>query len=161
MKTQTELFQRLNEIGVETSTVDHTAVFTVEEAKAARGNLTGAHSKNLFLKDKKKQLWLVVCLEDRVINMKDLRHKIGAGNLSFGQPDLLVEVLGVEPGSVTPFALINDDDVRVRVVLDEEMMSSEMLNFHPLINTRTTQIAPGDLLTFIRSCGHAPDIVAL
>jgi len=161
MKTEKDLFQRLDELGVKTVTVEHMAVFTVEEAKAERGNLTGAHSKNLFLKDKKQQLWLVVCLEDREIDMKALRHKIGAANLSFGKPDLLSQVLGVEPGSVTPFSLINDADAQVRVVLDKEMMEDDFLNFHPLTNTRTTQISPDDLLRFIRSCGHDPNVVAL
>ena len=161
MKTETDLFQRFSELGLKTSTVEHTAVFTVEEAKAARGGLTGAHSKNLFLKDKKKQLWLVVCLEDRPIDMKQLRHKIGAGNLSFGKPELLVDILGVEPGSVTPFSLINDEKNQVNVVLDREMMADDFLNFHHLTNTKTTQISPESLLRFIRSCGHEPDIVEL
>ncbi len=161
MKTEIDLFQRFDELGVKTTTVEHAAVFTVDEAKAARGGLAGAHSKNLFLKDKKKQLWLIVCLEDRPINLKELRHKIGAGNLSFGKPELLVEVLGVEPGSVTPFSLINDVDAQVNVVLDREMMADDFLNFHPLTNTRTTQISPDALLRFIRSCGHDPNIVEL
>jgi Ala-tRNA(Pro) deacylase len=161
MMTENNLFERLEELGVETATVEHAAVFTVEEAQAARGDLVGAHSKNLFLKDKKKQLWLVVCLEDRPIDMKQLRHKIGAGNLSFGKPDLLIDVLGVEPGSVTPFSLINDTENQVRVVLDREMMADEFLNFHPLVNTKTTQISPDGLLKFITSCGHQPDIVEL
>ncbi len=161
MKTEIDLFQRLDELGVKTATVEHAAVFTVDEAKAARGDLAGAHSKNLFLKDKKKQLWLVVCLEDRPINMKELRHKIGAGNLSFGKPELLNEVLGVEPGSVTPFSLINDADIRVNVVLDKEMMADDFLNFHPLTNTKTTQISSDALLKFIKSCGHDPNIVEL
>lgn len=161
MKTEKDLYQRFDELGVNTVTVEHAAVFTVEEAKAARGDLAGAHSKNLFLKDKKQQLWLIVCLEDRAIDMKELRHKIGAGNLSFGKPELLIEVLGVEPGSVTPFSLVNDTDLRVRVVLDKQMMEDDFLNFHPLTNTRTTQISPVDLLVFIRSCGHEPDVVEL
>jgi Ala-tRNA(Pro) deacylase len=161
MMTETDLYKRLDDLGVKTETAEHAAVFTVEEAKAARGSLSGAHSKNLFLKDKKKQFWLVVCLEDRPIDMKQLRHKIGAGNLSFGKPDVLLDILGVEPGSVTPFALINDTDNAVRVVLDKEMMAAEHLNFHPLTNTKTTQVTPEGLLRFIESCGHAPDIVDL
>jgi len=161
MKTEKDLFQRFNELGVKTVTIEHMAVFTVEEAKAGRGDLAGAHSKNLFLKDKKQQLWLVICLEDREIDMKALRHKIGAGNLSFGKPDLLARVLGVEPGSVTPFSLINDAETLVRVILDQEMMEDDFLNFHPLTNTKTTQISPDDLLRFIRSCGHEPDVVSL
>ncbi len=161
MKTEFDLYQRFEDLGVTTVTTEHAAVFTVDEAKAARGELKGAHSKNLFLKDKKKQLWLIVCLEDRAIDMKVLRHQIGAGNLSFGKPEALLEVLCVTPGSVTPFSLINDTDCSVRVVLDAEMMAAEFLNFHPLINTKTTQVSPDGLLHFIKSCGHEPAIVAL
>ncbi len=157
--TRDDLFARLGDLGLETRTVEHPPVFTVEEAKALRGNLLGGHTKNLFLKDKKGRLWLVVALEDRDIDMKDLRHRIGSAPLSFGRPELLVEVLGIEPGSVTPFALINDLERRVSVVLDREMMAFDLLNFHPLTNTATTQIAPAGLLAFIRDCGHEPDVV--
>jgi len=161
MKSMSDIFKRLEDLGVDTITTEHEAVYTVEEAKAARGDMIGAHSKNLFLKDKKQRLWLVVCLEDRAVDMKDLRHRIGAGNLSFGKPDLLMEILGIEPGSVSPFALINDEQVQVNVVLDQEMMAAEFLNFHPLENTRTTRISPDGLRQFIGSCGHDPQIVQL
>jgi Ala-tRNA(Pro) deacylase len=137
-------------------------VFTVAQAKALRGELPGAHTKNLFLEDKKGALWLVIALEDRVIDLKELRHRIGAAPLSFAAADVLREVLGVEPGSVTPFALINDEGKRTRVVLDAEMMAAHLvLNFHPLANTATTAIRAPDLLTFIRSCGRVPQIVHL
>lgn len=159
--TPDDLFARLNALGLETTTVDHPAVFTVEEAKAHRGDLAGGHSKNLFLKDKKGVLWLVVTLEDRAIDMKDLRRRIGSAPLSFGKPELLEDVLGVTPGSVTPFALINDRETRLRVVLDQEMMGCEVLNYHPLVNTQTTQITPDGLLAFIRDCGHEPEVVQL
>jgi Ala-tRNA(Pro) deacylase len=112
--TKEDLFERLNHLGIKTQTVEHLPAYTVEDAKALRGELLGAHSKNLFLKDKKGQLWLIVCLEDRNINMKTLRDKIGSAHLSFGKPDLLMEVLGVLPGSISPFALINDSELRVR-----------------------------------------------
>jgi len=161
MKSMSDIFERLDTLGVDTITTEHDAVYTVEEAKAERGDMIGAHSKNLFLKDKKKQLWLVVCLEDRAIDMKDLRHRIGAGNLSFGKPDLLMETLGVEPGSVSPFALINDEGAVVNVVLDQEMMAADYLNFHPLENTRTTRITPDGLRSFIASTGHDPQVVEL
>ena len=159
--TKEDLFERLNQLGIETQTVEHPPAFTVEDAKAHRGNLSGAHSKNLFLKDKKGQLWLVVCLEDREVNMKDLKTRIGSAHLSFGKTDLLMDVLGVSPGSVSPFTLINDAEMRVRVVLDQEMMECLYLNFHPLENTATTQISNEGLLLFIKSCGHQADIVAL
>ncbi len=155
------LFARLSELGVETRTHHHPPVYTVEESKRLRGDLAGGHSKNLFLKDKKGNLWLVVALEDRAIDMKDLRRRIGSHPLSFGKPDLLMEVLGTEPGAVTPFALINDHDNRVKVILDSEMMAGEKLNFHPLTNTATTTISPSGLVTFIEACGHQPRIVDL
>jgi Ala-tRNA(Pro) deacylase len=106
-------------------------------------------------------LWLVVALEDRAVDMKALRRRIGSAPLSFGRPDRLAEVLGVEPGAVTPFALINDGGRRVTVVLDAEMIQMERLNFHPLTNARTTAIRPRDLLAFIADCGHQPSIVRL
>jgi len=159
--TKEDLFERLNHLGIKTQTVEHLPAYTVEDAKALRGELLGAHSKNLFLKDKKGQLWLIVCLEDRNINMKTLRDKIGSAHLSFGKPDLLMEVLGVLPGSISPFALINDSELRVRVVLDHEMMTFDYLNFHPLENTATTQISRGALLKFIKFCGHRMDLVIL
>ena len=155
------LFDRLEGLGISFKTHTHPPVYTVEEAQAHCSHLPGGHCKNLFLKDKKGVLWLVVALDERPIDMKDLRHLIGSHHLSFGKPDLLAEVLGVEPGSVTPFALINDSGVRVRVVLDQEMMAMELLNFHPLTNTMTTAITPGDLLVFIRDTGHEPDVVVL
>lgn len=159
--TPQDLFARLDALGVETVTHRHDAVFTVEEAKSLRGDLEGGHTKNLFLKDKKGALWLVVALEDREINMKELRRRIGSAPLSFARPEILMAVLGVEPGSVTPFALINDAEARVNVVLDEEMMAMTPLNYHPLTNTRTTTITPDGLLAFIASCGHQPAITDL
>ncbi len=161
IKTKDDLFKRLDELNITTTTVAHAAAFTVEDAKIHRGELPGAHAKNLFLKDKKGVLWLVVCLEDRDVDMKDLRRRIGSAHLSFGRADLLMEVLGVEPGSVSPFTLINDPEMRVQVVLDADMMGYDLLNFHPLENTATTQISPDDLKSFIRSCGHQAEIVRL
>ena len=156
-----DLFARLSELGVETHTHHHPPVYTVEESKRLCGDLPGHHSKNLFLKDKKGNLWLIVALEDRAIDMKDLRRRIGSQTLSFGKPDLLMEVLGIEPGAVTPFALINDHEVRVNVVLDSEMMEGAQLNFHPLTNAATTTISPRDLVTFVEACRHQPRIVDL
>ena len=104
---------------------------------------------------------MIVCLEDCNINMKSLKDSIGSAHLSFGKPGLLMEVLGVLPGSISPFALINDSELRVRVVLDQEMMAFEYLNFHPLKNTATTQIFREDMLKFLKSCGNQIDFVAL
>lgn len=159
--TPDDLFRRLDELGLETRTVTHPAVFTVAESKAWRGDLPGAHCKNLFLKDKKGRLWLVVALEDCEINLKALRRQIGAATLSFGKPELLREALGIEPGSVTPFAVINDSEKRVQVVLDKAMLAREPLNFHPLTNTATTQISAADLLSFLRALGRQPTLIDL
>ena len=159
--TPENLFARFAELGVETTTQHHPPVFTVAESQALRGDIPGAHGKSLFLKDKKGVLWLVVALEDRAIDMKELRRQIGAATLSFGKADLLGEVLGVTPGAVTPFGLINDQEGRVTVVLDADMMDQERLNYHPLTNEATTTITPEGLLAFIASTGREARIVAL
>jgi Ala-tRNA(Pro) deacylase len=159
--TRADLFARFESLGIATSTFDHAAVFTVEEARKVHGQIAGGHCKNLFLKDEKGALWLIVCLEDAQVNLKAAPAKIGSKRLTFGKADLLMEVLGVEPGSVTPFGLINDTEVRVNVILDEPMMKHEVLNYHPLSNDASTSISAEDLLRFIRSCGHEPRIVAV
>ncbi|MGI9484090.1 MAG: prolyl-tRNA synthetase associated domain-containing protein [Hyphomicrobiales bacterium] len=159
--TREELYARFRELAFETKSWDHDPVFTVDEARALRGEIPGGHCKNLFLKDKKGQLWLVVTLEEAQVDLKSLPAKIGAARLSFGKPDLLLEVLGIEPGSVTPFAVINDTSQRVNVILDEKMMAEELLNFHPLKNDATTTIRSQDLQAFIEACGHSPKIIAV
>ncbi len=159
--TREELLARLQSLGIETTTRDHPPVYTVEEARALRGEIPGGHCKNLFLKDDKGNLWLIVCLEEAEIDLKAAPARIGSRRLSFGRAELLREVLGVEPGSVTPFGLINDTEKRVNVVLDAGMMAHELLNYHPLENTATTTIRAADLAAFIRSCGHEPRIMAV
>jgi Ala-tRNA(Pro) deacylase len=159
--TPEDLFARLKSLGIETKTTNHAPVHTVGEAQALRGEVPGGHCKNLFLKDEKGSIWLIVCLEEAQVDLKAAPAKIGSRRLSFGRPDLLKEVLGVEPGSVTPFGLINDRARRVNVVLDAAMMKHELVNYHPLVNTATTTIRSRDLVSFIRSCGHEPKIVAV
>ncbi|NJM29608.1 MAG: prolyl-tRNA synthetase associated domain-containing protein [Rhizobiales bacterium] len=159
--TRADLLARLESLGLPATTVDHIPVFTVEEARKVHGDIPGGHCKNLFLKDEKGALWLIVCLEDAQVNLKAAPAKIGSKRLTFGKADLLMEVMGVEPGSVTPFGLINDIQTRVNVILDEPMMRHEILNYHPLRNDATTSISPNGLLAFIRSCGHQPRIVAV
>jgi len=149
-----ELFTRFRELGIPFESHKHPAVFTVEEAQLHCGHLPGAHCKNLFLKDKKGQLWLAVMLDGREVNIKALQGAMGAARLSFGKAELLEEVLGVTPGAVKPFGLINDTKQRVRVFFDAEMMAAELVNFHPLRNDATTAIAPNDLRRFIAACGH-------
>ena len=159
--TPVELLARLEALGLKTCTIRHKPVFTVEEAKLERGVLAGGHCKSLFLRDRKERMFLVVVLEDRRIDLKKLCDVIGAGRLSFGSADRLMRVLGVIPGAVTPFALINDRQRQVDVVLDADMMRLDPLHYHPLSNDMTTAIAPGDLLAFIAACGHRPRVLDL
>jgi Ala-tRNA(Pro) deacylase len=159
--TRQDLLARLAELGIATTTLDHEAVFTVAESSRLERELPGGHTKNLFLKDKKGKLYLVVALGHAHIDLKTLPKVLGSDRLSFGRPELLLEILGVPAGSVTPFALINDKARLVTVILDAGMMRHERLNFHPLENTATTNIAREDLVAFIRACGHEPRILAV
>jgi Ala-tRNA(Pro) deacylase len=159
--TSEELFARLAELGIGAATVQHAAVFTVEEAKAQRGALPGGHVKNLFLRNKKGAMWLVVAEEDRAIDLKALGERIGAGRLSFGSADRLMAYLGVPPGAVTPFAVINDRAGAVRVVIDRGLLDRDPINCHPLRNDMTTAIAAVDLLAFLAACGHEAEILDL
>jgi Ala-tRNA(Pro) deacylase len=159
--TRQDLNARLTQLGIATHTIDHAPVFTVAESANLERALPGGHTKNLFLKDKADRLFLVVALTHAHIDLKSLPKVIGSQRLSFGKPQLLMEVLGVRAGSVTPFAVINDGARRVTVILDADMMRHERLNCHPLENTATTSIACEDLVKFIRSCGHEPRILAL
>lgn len=159
--SRADLMARFSALGIATETREHPPVFTVDEAQALRGQIPGGHCKNLFLKDEKGAVWLIVCLEDARIDLKSAPARIGSRRLSFGKPDLLMELLGVEPGSVTPFGLINDTANRITVILEERMMQEALLNYHPLGNDATTTIKTPDLVAFIRSCGHEPRVVAL
>jgi Ala-tRNA(Pro) deacylase len=159
--TPEELFRRFDALGISHATHHHPAVFTVAESTALRGTLPGGHCKSLFLKDRKDGLWLVVLLEHRRLDLKALADRLEAPRFSFGSPALLEGTLGVTPGSVTPFALINDRDRRVRVVLDAEMLTLDPLNYHPLVNTATTAVSPADLIKFIAAGGHEPRIVEM
>ena len=161
-KAPEELFAALDALGIAHSTVKHPPLFTVEQSRSLRGQIPGAHTKNLFLRDKKYAIYLVVVMEDADIDLKGLHRRLGAnGRFSFGSADLLREVLGVEPGAVTPFGAINDPEGRVTVVLDAAMMDHETLNYHPLVNTMTTSIKRGDLVKFLESTGHMPRIERL
>ncbi|HEY1301772.1 MAG TPA: prolyl-tRNA synthetase associated domain-containing protein [Stellaceae bacterium] len=159
--TPEELFARLDSLGITQQTYSHAPVFTVAEAVALRGALPGGHCKSLFLKDKKGGFWLAVMLEERRIDLKKLALRLGAPRFSFGSAAAMLELLGVRPGSVTPFALANDAARRVTPVLDAAMLDCDPLNYHPLANNRTTAIAAADLLRFIAACGHEPRILDL
>lgn len=159
--TPEALFARFDALGIAHRTHSHPPVYTVAESAALRGALPGGHCKSLFLKDKKGGLWLAVMIEERRVDLKRLSAALGAPRFSFGNAELLFEVLGVRPGSVTPFAVVNDTEHRVTIVLDHGMLDRDPLNYHPLENDRTTAVSPADLLRFIRACGHEPRIVDL
>ena len=160
--TPDELFAAFDRLGIRHSTVSHPALFTVEQSQSLRGAIPGGHTKNLFLKDKKGALVLVTALEDAAIELKSLHRRLGAsGRFSFGAAEQMLETLGVLPGSVTPFGVINDTGRRVTVVLDAELMRHETINAHPLTNTMTTSISRDDLVRFLESTGHPPRIVAV
>ena len=157
-----DLLAYLAALSIDTSTVEHPPLRTVEESQAMRGEIPGGHTKNLFVKDKTSRLFLLVLGEETEVDLKRVHEKIGAqGRVSFGSAELLQAVWGVEPGAVTPFGAVNDREGRVCVVLDKAMMGHERLNFHPLVNTRTTGLASADLVKFLRATGHEPLIVAL
>lgn len=158
---ETALLDRLDALGIAHRTFEHAAVFTVEESNAHCGHIPGTHTKNLFLEDRAGGLWLVVARAHQRVDLKELSKRLPSPRFSFGAPELLLSVLGVPAGAVTPFAVLNDTGKRVRVVLDKKMMESDPLNFHPLRNDRTTAIAAADLLRFLRDTGHEPLIVAL
>lgn len=154
-----ELFERLTELGVEHRTIEHVPVFTVEEARRLRGRIEGAHSKNLFVRDKKERHWLVSCLSERTVDLKWLATELGTKRLTFCSPRRLAGFLGIRAGAVSPFAVINDTRGLVRVALDTELLADEPLNFHPLDNARTTSISRAGLLRFLEAERHPPKIL--
>jgi len=158
--TPDQLFRFLEKLDIHTSTVEHPPLFTVEDSQKLRGQITGGHTKNLFLKDKKGNFFLVTVGEDAKIDLKNL-HKIigGSSRLSFGKPEKLMEYLGVLPGAVTAFSPINDTTNAVKMIIDEKLMENELLNCHPLVNTATTSIARDDLVRFLEAVNHPPHIL--
>ena len=162
LPTQAEaLLAKLDAFGIAHETTSHPPVFTVEQAKSVRQLVKGGHTKNLFLRNKLGGLWLVTLMEDKRVDLKALGLVLGAGKLSFAKPEQLVQHLGVFPGSVTPFAVINDRDQAVTLVLDQDLLAQETLNFHPLRNDRTTNIAAQDLLVFAEAVSHRPHVISI
>ena len=158
------LLARLAELGIAVKAVDHDPVFTVEESQHLRGELPGAHIKNLFLRNRKEEMWLVTVEEDRRIDLKALGQKLtgatgGDAKLSFGSADRLMQYLGVVPGAVTPFAVINDKAGKVKMVLDKHLTEISPVNAHPLVNFKSTAIAADDLVKFLTAEGHKPQIL--
>lgn len=159
--TSAELLARLESLGISQRTVSHTPVYTVAESRQLRAGFPGGHSKNLFLRNKKGHMWLVTCLEDRDIDLKSLAERLGAGRFSFASAQRLMHYLGVIPGAVTPFAVINDSGAAVRMVLDRDLLAHDPLNFHPLDNAMTTAVSADGLMCFLEHAKHAPEIVDL
>lgn len=153
------LFARLAELGVAHETLSHRPVFTVDEAKRLRGHVAGAHSKNLFVRDKKERHWLVSCLAHRTVDLKWLASRLGTKRLTFCSERRLIGYLGIRPGSVSPFAVVNDAGGIVKVALDAEMLETEPINFHPLDNAMTTAVSRAGLLRFLEAEDHSPLIV--
>lgn len=159
--SRAELFAFLDALGIAHRTVEHAPVFTVAEGEAIKADMPGGHTKNLFLKDKKGALILISALQSTEIALNQLHKGIDCARLSFGSAELLVERLGVTPGSVTAFAIINDPDHRVRFILDKALMEHEIVNFHPLKNDATTAVTSADLLAFVRALGREPEVLDL
>lgn len=155
-----DLFHLLDDLGIRTTTYDHEAVFTVEQSSKIKQDIPGGHTKNLFVKDKKGSYFLIVAEGIAKVALNRIHSLIGAsGRVSFGKPEALMEMLGVEPGSVTAFAPINDTSNRVKVVIDEPLLRFDQINCHPLTNTATTTISKEDLLRFLEHVNHEPQII--
>ena len=159
-KTKDDLIALLDSLGIAATTREHPPLHTVAESQALRGAIPGRHTKNLFLKDRKDNFFLITVGEDVQVDLKTVHHLIGAaGKVSFGNAETLREYLGVVPGAVTAFGVVNDTDGRVKAILDEELMGHAIVNCHPLVNTATTSLSPADLVTFMRATGHDPVIL--
>jgi Ala-tRNA(Pro) deacylase len=149
MQSKEELIKLLDESNCDYEVKEHAPLFTVEDSKLFRGSILGAHSKNLFLKDAKGQFYLLSVEENTKVDLKKIMNFIGSKKLSFAKAEYLESILGIEPGSVSPFALINDVDKKVLFFLDKNFLNYEKLNFHPLVNTATVNIATSDMIKFI------------
>ena len=161
-RTPDELLAFLASLGIEVTTVTHPPLFTVADSQALRGEIAGGHTKNLFLRDRKDRHFLLTVEEDAQIDLKQVHHAIGAsGKVSFGKPERLKEYLGVEPGAVTAFGVLNDTAGAVTLVIDEALMRHETINAHPLTNEATTTIRRDDLVRFAEATGHAPLVLKL
>ncbi len=161
-RTRVDLMAFLDGLGIRTRTVDHPPLYTVEQSQALRGEIAGAHTKNLFVKDKKGRYFLLTVGEEAEVDLKTVHQLIGAsGRVSFGKPEALMDLLGVQPGAVTALGVFNDVGGLVTLVLDASLMQNEIVNCHPLTNDATTTIASKDLVRFAEATGHAPLVLNL
>ena len=159
--TPGDLIARLEELGIPCTTHEHEPVYSVADNRTLRGSLPGIHCKTLFFKDKKARLWLAVVEESRELDLKALAGLIGSARLSFARPERVRDILGVEPGAVTPLALINDTGEDIGVYIDRAIMEADLVNLHPLVNNQTTALHPRDLLRFLSTCGYDPRVIDL
>jgi len=157
--TPEALYQLLDAQAIPYTLHEHAAVFTVEEAQQHCSAIPGCHCKNLFLKSRKQQLWLVVLRDDTQIDLKSLAELVGVKSWSFASPERLMEYLGVVPGSVTPLALINDKMQHVNLAIERSIMDAALVNFHPLVNTATLSMPPFGLRTFLEYTGHTATLI--
>ena len=159
-KTPEELFAYLDSLGIAHKTQYHPPVFTVAESQALRDEIPGGHTKNLFLKDKKDQYFLLTVDEHATVDLKTVHQIVGgASKFSFGKPEKLMEYLGVIPGAVTAFGIVNDHGKNVTIVLDADLMKNEIINCHPLSNDATTSVSSADLIRFVEATGHTPHVL--
>ncbi len=149
MLTKTDLFELLRVKNIDFQIHNHDPLFTVEDSENLRGEIKGAHTKNLFLKNKKNNFFLFSCDENARVDLKQFSKSINAKNLSFANEEYLERFLGIKPGSVSPYALLNDKKNVVEFYLDEKLYNSEMINFHPLINTTTITIKTSEFINFL------------
>lgn len=157
--TRSELFLKLDTLGINHATRDHAPIFTVEESAAIKADMAGGHTKNLFLKDKAGSFFLICAQSDTPIKINKLHPVLGCKRLSFGKPEALLEKLGVTPGSVTLFSVINDEPAQVTLIIDKRLTKHETVNFHPLLNDATTAISSVDMIKFAKATGHDPIIL--
>ena len=159
--TPTDIETRLSDLGISHSTISHPPMRTVEDSRHYRNGVPGGYSKNLFLRNKKGRMWLVTLLEDRQVDLRELGQRIGAGRVSFASPQRLMHHLGVVPGAVTPFAVINDQTGSVTLVVDKALLDRDPLHFHPCDNSMTTTVNAEGLLKFLGDCQHEPVVIDL
>lgn len=156
-----DLIKYLDDVGIEYEVFDHEPIFTVEEGLHLKANIPGVHCRNLFMRDKKKNNYLLTLANETEVDLKKLSDVLGIGRLSFGSAERLWEHLGIRPGSVNPFCVMNDPDNQVTFFLDALMMKAETVNYHPMDNAKTIGLSPADLINFIESLGHNYTIVDL
>jgi Ala-tRNA(Pro) deacylase len=159
--TQADLFAVFDQLGISYSTVEHPPFLTVEEGRPWHDKIPGLHCKNLFIKDRRGGVWLVVMPGEKRADLTRLEKLLSAPRFSFAKAELLARILELTPGSVTPFGLMNDTDRVVTVVLDQDMLESEWVNYHPLRNDASTTLRSADLVKFVRALGYEPRILRL